>query len=177
MNLRNNKGYTGVDILITILILVILIPVIAGMAYNIGKSKSSIEQKTYAVSNASNILEIAKSVESIKNIYSTLSDTPETIETSDDFIEKLQSNFQDELAEETDEPQINEEDGEESIIFTIKDENGRLYKAKIDVEDFADTGSIEGAEKNIVKKVTAKITYSVGNKLENIEISTIVSKE
>lgn len=173
MNLRNNKGYTGIDISVTILILVILIPVIAGMAYNIGKSKNSIDQKSYAVFAASKVLETAKSVVSIKNLYSTSSDTPEVLEASDDFLEKLESNFEDVLADDILVPQIEDE----SIIFTIKDKKNNLYEVKIDVVDFADMGIINEAKANIVKKVTVKITYSIGNNEEFVEISTIISKK
>ena len=160
MDLRNNKGYTGIDISITILILVILIPVITGMAYNIGKSNSGIEQKSYAITEASSALEVAKSVTNIENIYSKKSDTPEVVVEDDDYIKKLKSNFQDKLV---DEPQIKEEEGNEKIVFVTK--------------DFANTGTIEGAKKNIVKKITAKVIYSIGNKTENIEISNVISKK
>ena len=177
MNLRKNKGYTGIDISITILILVVLIPVIAGMAYNIGKSKSSMEQKSFAIAEASNALEVAKSVKKIENIYSKDADLPESVVADDDYIEKLKSNFQDKLVDATQLPQIKEEEGTESIIFTIKDKNDKHYKIVIDVEDFQDMNVIEGAKKNIIKKVTAKVIYSMGNNLKNVEISTIISKK
>ena len=69
------------------------------------------------------------------------------------------------------------EEGTESIIFTIKDKNDKHYKIVIDVEDFEDMNVIEGAKKNIIKKVTAKVIYSMGNNLKNVEISTIISKK
>ena len=177
MDLRNNKGYTGIDISITILILIILIPVITGMAYNIGKSNSGIEQKSYAITEASSALEVAKSVTNIENIYSKKSDTPKVVVEDDDYIKKLKSNFQDKLVDSMQEPQIKEEEGNEKIVFVTKDKNDKQYKILIDVEDFANTGTIEGAKKNIVKKITAKVIYRIGNKTENIEISNVISKK
>ena len=46
MNLKNNKGYVGIDASIAVLILLIIIPTIAGMIYNVNKTNNLIDRKS-----------------------------------------------------------------------------------------------------------------------------------
>lgn len=49
MDLRKNQGFTGVDISISMIIILIFIPTIFGMVYNIQKTNQSVNRKSTAV--------------------------------------------------------------------------------------------------------------------------------
>ena len=170
MNFRGNKGYTGIDISISIIILTIVIPIVSGMVYNLGKSRSNMEQKSYAINIASNILEQAKSINNLENIYSKEEDKVE--ENPDNiFITNLENNL--EPAEQINQPGS-------TIEFSLQDQKQRRYKVTIDIVDFADndnSDSEEIFEKNYVKTVNVKVMYSLGKNIETIEMSTVISKK
>lgn len=63
MNLKNNKGVTGVDIAISIVILIIFVSFIAAMFYNLSKSSKELERKTTATNLAIEIIETMKITE------------------------------------------------------------------------------------------------------------------
>ena len=66
-NLRKNNGFAGIDISISMIIILIFIPTIFGIVYNIGKNNEEVTRKATAVGIATNVLEIAKK-ESYENI-------------------------------------------------------------------------------------------------------------
>lgn len=172
MNFRNNQGYAGVDISISILILVILIPILGGIVYNISKSGDNINKKTYAMNLATNILEVVKGIDEIEYVYSKSTEAPENSETKS-FIYFLNSKIQNRLSD----AQIQTIDGNEYIVFTVQDQKHNHYKAVIEVTDFVDTTSIENPKRNVVKKVNTNITYNAGGKIQTVQISTVISKK
>lgn len=171
MNFRNNKGYTGIDISIAIIVFVILVPLIMAIAYNISRSGNYTDQKSYAVNVASNTLEIAKSVGKLENVFSKNADEPETI-VGDTYLSKLSSTMQ--RIDANNIPDIIDN----SIKFTVTDQKNNRYKVKIDVVDYVDTldPTPDGAKRNVVKKVTTRVEFSTGGIEQNIEISTVLSK-
>lgn len=175
MDIRNNKGYTGIDVSIAILIFVILVPLIMGVAYNISKSGNYTDQKAFAINVATNSLETAKTVSKIENVYSKTEDIPENLE-GDTLLTKLTTTMQN--IDTNNQPAIATENGKESIFFVVTDQKNNRYKVKIDVTDYIDTldPTPDGAKHNVVKKVITKVTFSTGNKEQNIEISTVISK-
>ena len=62
MNFRNNRGYTGIDISVAMIIILIFIPTIFGIVYNIQRINGRAERQSNAVNIATDILEIAKSL-------------------------------------------------------------------------------------------------------------------
>ncbi len=171
MNLRKNQGYTGVDISISILIIVILIPIIGGIVYNISSSGDVMNQKSYAINIATNVLEVAKSIDDIKYVYSKAEEEPEDSETNS-FIYFLNNKIQNRLSD----AEIQTIDGNEHIVFTVKDQKQNHYKVIVDAIDYAQITSTPDPKTNVVKEVKTNITYSVGNKLKNVEISTVITK-
>ena len=172
MNLRNNHGYTGIDISIAILILVILIPIIGGIVYNIGKSGNSMNQKSYAISIMTNVLEVAKGIDDISYVYSKSEEAPEN-NASKSYVYFLNNKIQNRLSD----AQIQTISGNEYIVFTVEDSKHNHYKVTIDVTDFADVSSIQDPKTNVVKKVMVNVDYSVGNKMKNVDMSTVISKK
>ena len=176
MNLKNNKGFAGIDVSIAIIILLILVPVIGGITFSITKSGNDMEKKTYAMTIATRVLEEAKSINNLENIYSKNADVVE--ENPDNiYITNLINNIETTLEDNRYLPKIVTENSKDMIQFSMLDVKENLYKVVIDVDDFADYTTIENPQKNIVKKVTAKVTYSLGKKTDTIEISTIISKK
>lgn len=173
MNLRNNKGYAGVDISISAIILVIIIPFIGGMIYNISKNNNAMDRKTFAINLATNVLEIAKATE-IEYVYSNSEDAPD-VENSNNYITNLNNKIQNKITD----AQIKTEGEKEYIIFSVEDSNKSHYKIVIDVLDFAKKEENIGAskEENIVKTVNVNITYSLANKEQKLELNTVIAKE
>ena len=62
MNLKNNKGYTGVDISIAMIIIMIFIPTLFGISYSVQKTSSEVKRKSEAIAIATDIIESAKTV-------------------------------------------------------------------------------------------------------------------
>ena len=69
MDLKNNKGYTGVDISIAMIILMIFIPTVFAISYSIQKTSNEVKRKSEAISIATEILESAKGM-SFENLES-----------------------------------------------------------------------------------------------------------
>lgn len=63
MNFRNNKGFTGIDISVSVIIILILIPTIFGIVYNMQKTRVKTERQAEAVDIATNVLETVKNTE------------------------------------------------------------------------------------------------------------------
>mgnify|MGYP004568333481 CR=1 FL=1 len=66
MNIKNNKGYFAIDASVAMIILLIVVPLIAGMIYNITKANSSMARKAEAVNIAVNSIEAIKGIEIAK---------------------------------------------------------------------------------------------------------------
>ena len=63
MKLKNNKGVTGVDIAISVLILIIFVSLIAGLFYNMGITSKKIDRKAEATNLAIGAIERMKLVD------------------------------------------------------------------------------------------------------------------
>ena len=150
MKLKNNKGYVMTDISIAIIILLILVPTIMGMVYNIRATKRSTEAKAEAINIATNLIETAKGIdiEDI-NAETVLENTKTNI-----YKEKLTIN------------------NSEGVINT----NNSSYKVSVDVVDFATTHSDEVPQpkQNIVKTITAKVEYRLSGKTQEITLKTVI---
>lgn len=133
MNLREQKGFAGSDIIIAVIILFIFVSLITTMFYNFNTSGKEVERKSEAVNIAVN------------------------------EIEQIKSNSFDQLADIECEGQA------------IEGKQG--YYKTITVQDYADTETGTGKERDIVKKVTVRITYNFKKQEQKVELSTILSKE
>ena len=151
MNFKKNKGYVAVDAALAVFILVIMIPTITGMIYNINKNNKSIDRKTEAISIAVNTLEVAKGI-GIEGMKAKTSDSIAT-----DVITNLKNQLYSGL----------------SITDGTLEKDSNTYKIAVTVEDYADTHT--DATNDLVKTVKVIVTYKVGNKEENIELNTVIS--
>ena len=147
MNLKNNKGYVAVDASIAILILLIMVPTIVGMIYNVNKTNNYIDRKTEAISIAVNTIEAAKGID-----VGSLN--------LDAVKQELKSKIYTDL--------------DETEMTLTKDEN--TYKIEVRITDYADTddGRAISAQSGYVKEVKVIVTFKSGQQLKNIELNTVI---
>lgn len=150
MKLKNNKGYVAIDASIAVLVLLIIVPTIAGMIYNVNKTNDFIDRKTEAISIAVNTIEAAKGIDS-------------------DIVELKEENVQ--VAIGTSLEEIYGEDFETSEFTLTKNEN--TYKIVLDIQDYNKINT--EAKENKVKIVTATVKFRSGKQEKKIELSTVIS--
>ena len=148
MDLKQNKGFVGIDISISVLSLIILIPTIMGIVYNINKSNNSAKIKSEALNIAINAVETAKGME-IKNV--TVSNL---------LTEFLNKNTQYTVTT----------DSTNNVDIVATDTGS--YKLSYDVEDYNEHETTATA--NIVKTVKATVKYKIGNEEKSIDLSTVI---
>lgn len=151
MKLRDNKGVVGIDISVAVVILLILVPTIMGIVYNINSSKHSSKVKTEALNIAVNTIETAKgiSLESLTNqeLLSTLNSSNLYVMTVDNVTN--------------------------SAIITT---SIATYKLQVDVKDYKDLNNDEENDiiENIVKRIEVKVTYKIGDKEQTLELANVL---
>lgn len=148
MNLKNNKGYVITDVSIAIIILLIFIPVIMGMVYGIDTSKLSTEIKSEAINIAINTIEAAKGLPIEEVTQSNVLTEVSNMEAFETYT-------------------ISNKDTK-----TIIETNKASYELEVNVVDYNTINN--NADPNVVKTVTAKVTYKIKGTEKNIELSTVV---
>lgn len=161
MNLRNNKGYTGSDIIISILILMVFIPTIVALIYSIDTKNNEVERKNYAMTLSCNIIETLKSIDIDKL------DEETNLNDIKNKINKFKANDS--------EITKNNEDGK--ITFSSEDSDGNRYVVLIKIEDYKDYSGETNIEDNVVKKITVTTEYRINKETKNVEISTLKTIE
>ncbi len=144
MFIKEEKGLTGIDIAISIIIITIFIAVIGNLIVNINLNSKNAERKTIATSYAIQEIEKAKSRGYI-----------------DDYENKGIS--QEDIIEEKD----------------IMDNTGTFsgYHKKILIKDYVLIKNDNTKTSNLVKQITVEISYKIGNKEKNINLSTYIEKK
>ena len=147
MNFKKNKGYVAVDASIAIIVLMIIIPTIAGMIYNVNTTNNFIDRKTEAISIAVN------TIEAVKGIYITELNNEKII----DVVQGVYSNL------------------DENELTLEKDNN--TYKLDIEIQDYADTteGKAKSAISGKVKVVKVIVTFKSDKQENNVELNTVIS--
>lgn len=183
MNLKNNKGYSGVDVSVAIIIIMLFIPTIFGMIYNINKSKSSVTREGYATNIATQILSMAKSVE-YENIDKgfTLEDEHqlnlleqglEESEKAKTFLKKIKTAYS--TADYNEATFGGEDENFKYRYFTTKGNNNEIYLIQVVVANYYPQN-----EENIIdliKKVKVVVAYPVGSKIEKIDLYVPIENE
>ena len=151
MKIKNNKGLTGVDVTIAVVILAIFVSLIANMFYNVSQIGNAVNRKSEATYVAVQVIEAAKQVD-----YDDLP-TGETEDTTVITLEELNTL----LSEEN------------KIVL----KNG--YSVDINVENYKKIkGETEGEElEDILKRVTVTVKYNEKAKAQTVELTTVVERE
>ncbi len=140
MNLRSEKGFTGIDIAVSVVIIFIFISIIAILSYRINSTSKEIQLKSDAIYVAINEIEDVKS----KGL--------------EEFAGRSVA------------------DGNSIVTENAETEKQGYYKT-ITVLDYTDLEGNSDKTKDIVKKVTVKITYMYKAKEQSVELSTLLTKE
>ena len=140
MNFRSEKGFTWIDIAVSVVIIFIFISIIAMLSYRINSTSKEIQLKSDAIYVAINEIENAKS----KGL--------------EEFKGRSVA------------------DGNSVVVENVETEKQGYYKT-ITVLDYTDLDGNADKTKDIVKKVTVKITYMYKAKEQSVELSTLLTKE
>lgn len=152
MNVKNNKGYFAIDASVAIIVLLIVVPFIAGMIYNVTKSNSGMSRKTEAVNIAIN------SIEAIKGIGIENLNDANTFETN--VKNAIKSRYDN----------LNEED------MTIEKASS-TYQISFEIKDYASTeeGMSVNAVENKVKIIKIIVKYRMGRTTKEVTLNTAIS--
>ena len=147
MNIKNNKGITGVDITIAIIILALFVSLITSMFYTVTIIGRTVNRKAEAVYITIQVIEAAKHIG-----YDELP-KGETDETTSLTLEELNTKLE--------ENAITLKNG---YSVDIKVENYRKIKGDLTLED-------------ILKRITVTVNYKEQNKEQSVELNTVIIKE
>lgn len=166
MKFRNNKGITGVDLSVALIIIVLFVGIISSLVYNFAISSRNINRKATATNIA-----IAK-IEQLKQ----------------DFINN-EADVGTEEGTKREYANINESNGD----ITYYDAYTEAYKTPYLIEtkitkfgNYTDSSYIQSLstsdknrilEENLLKIVDVTVSYSVGNREETIQIKTAITRE
>ena len=148
--MKNQKGYTVVDIAISVVVITIFIALIGTLVFNFNSNSNEIEYRSKALDYAINEIERLKTLD-INNQEIIDSETA----TSEDKVE---------------EKEILDNDKGTGYYEKIE-----VVDAK-DIMSDSDLGGRVGVS-GLVKKVTVTISYQFRNQLKSVELSTIVAKD
>ena len=150
MIVKNEKGITNIDLTVSIILITIFIALIATIMYTINANFNSIERRTEATNYAINEIESLKA----KN-FEDLLDTP--IDGTNDFVNII----------------VKEGEGNTAI------EKATGFSKKITIIDYSNLPENQDDDtilSGLVKKVTVEIAYKDKNRIETVELSTVIAK-
>ena len=146
-HLKNEKGVTGVDITIAIILITIFVAIIATLFFNIRKTSSDIERRTQATAYAVSIIEQIKA-----NGFETLP----TVSDGTNIITGYEDKY------------IQDNGVDTPYYQTIRVE---------DYSEIIESTGEEEIQSDVVKKITVTIAYKSGNENQEISLSTSMSKD
>ena len=154
-NIRKNNGFAGIDISISIIIILIFIPTIFGIVYNIQKTNASVKRKSTAVGIATNVLEIIKS-----------EDYEDVVVDS----EKLNYDLSNKYEQSTYKNEDKEEIGYNYIYYKTTDQNDKHYQIQIGIKNFYPS---EDETEDLIKQIKVRVFYPYGNNVKDINIRMV----
>lgn len=157
MNLKNNKGFTGIDVSVALVIFVLFTGIIASLIYNFGVKSKEIDRRAEATNISIQALEGAKQL-NYDDIVEGNANSKVTINTDDTT--EVPVNI---VAKQTD----------ATAGFTDL-QNG--YNIRIEVEKYNERDGKSDLE-DLIKIITVTVKYTVGNEEQTVDISTTVTKE
>lgn len=80
MNLKNNKGFAGVDVAVATVIFIVFVSLVASLFYNTANTSKKIQRKATATNLCIEIIEALKA-SNFDDLADTTEDNPMTIET------------------------------------------------------------------------------------------------
>lgn len=154
MNLKNNKGYAAEDILISVIVLLLFVPTIFGISYNIKKANNEVKRKTEAINIASSILEEVKTKK-----YEEIS-----LQENQTIITGLSSVY---ITSTYNNPEYSET-GYNYNYYTKIGTDEEHYIVQI--------GAKKYGEQDVLKIVKVRVIYPVGKDTKAVDMSMAVQK-
>lgn len=147
MKFKNEKGFTGIDITIAVIIIMLFMSLIATLFYNIASSSKALERKTEATYIATDVIEKIKAL---------------------DYDEITVGNYND--------SNINYNDSTKTGILKENSQYNSTegYSLNVNIENYVPEGE---SQNDLVKTINVKVEYKVGKNIENVELSTTVTRE
>lgn len=147
MNVKSQKGFTGIDITIAIIVITLFVSIISVVFYNITISSKKIERKTEATYIAQDVIEKIKALN------------------YDDVIE----------TEGTEPVEISEYKKSDTLIIDNK-EYDSAYTIEIKVKKYVpnSNGQENNDSNDLVKIVNVNVLYKIGKEVENVELTTTI---
>lgn len=162
MNFRNNKGFTGIDISVAVIVILIFIPTVFGIVYNMQKTRVKTERQVEAVDVATNILEIAKITPYNENYNTTLN-----------------ANITQKGYTATSKLETDVENGEQNfnyLYYSYTGKNDIHFRTQVEIQKYIPQGQDQSAP-DLVKIVKVTVTYPIGNEFKTIDISTLIQNK
>ncbi len=166
MNLRDNRGFVGVDISIAVIILLVLVPTIMGIIFFINSLQNVTKVKDGALNIATNAMELAKGIDLRQQDTENL--TAYKIN-ENEILDGLMQIYND--SNNNSSMTVDSENEKSEAVITFNDV---LYKLEISVTDFANNTTEQNIESGIVKTATVSVTYKVRGEEKTMNISTVV---
>lgn len=155
--LKKDEGFAGIDISISVIIILIFIPTMFGIVYNIQKTNVSVQRKSNAVGIATNIIEIVKN-ESYGNI-------------SKEESSKLNQDILSKYTKTSSNSEIIEDEGYNGFLYySSVGEKNEHYVIQVGIKNYYPS---ESETEDLIKQIRVRVYYPYGNKLKNVEINTI----
>ncbi len=154
MKFRNNKGFVMTDATIAVIILLILVPTIMGLVYNIQVTKRTSEVKAEAINILTNTIEASKGI-NIENVNANT------------VLQKLKDKIY-----------IGKMSIDENQTNAVINTNNSSYKVYVEVIDYADSHSTQEPtpQHNTIKTVIAKVEYRVGGQTQELTLKTLIRR-
>ena len=180
MKLKNNKGYVGIDASIAVLVLLIIVPTIAGLIYNVNKSNNLIDRKSEAISIAVNTIETIKGIGVSSFNADSFDETIIVTRLNNIYTEEINSHLN------SDEKTVTTEtDGTKTIDGLILEKGENTYTIKIQIQDYANTQAAQDRENatgvevksECVKQIKVIVGFRTGKQQKDIELNTVISEK
>ena len=147
MNVKSQKGFTGIDITIAIIVITLFVSIISVVFYNITILSKKVERKTEATYIAQDVIEKIKAL-----------DYDEAIETQGE-----------------DAVDIGSYKDNNKLIIDNK-EYDSAYTIEIKVKKYVpnSNGQENNDSNDLVKIVNVNVLYKIGKEVENVELTTTI---
>ena len=146
MNIKSDKGYVGMDVSVAVIVLLFLVPTIMGIMLSISSSKNTSKYQTEALNILVNTIETAKGI----NLWEL---------TEQELLSQYSSG----------KTNITVNNATNSAIIKT---DIASYKLEVDVRDYKEDNA--DVLQNMVKTVSATVTYKQNNEEKTIDLKTVV---
>ena len=170
MNLKKENGYVGIDLTTSIIVLMILIPTIMALIFNLNICNQDTERKGNAINFATSIIEIVKGAD-FDEIETLTKDKDLYASSQNQSLLGSNINITEEIT--------SDEAIDKTIISNIEDNKGVHYRATLTIQKYIQTideSNTETEEEPLVKTITVEIEYPLGKEQKKVSLSTVITK-